>query len=553
MPLLCYLCLNTMKKIIFIYSIAILVAYCPLAAQNYFNEVYRTDTNVATIIRSIVPTDTAWYVTGVTTVNEPTRHNAGWFARINPNTAQIEAMKIYTDTLKKMEMWSDCLIATNQGELANTCISFKDHGFFLATFDSNGDTMMYKTYPSTPDNSFAVPSDIEQDFDNNYYVLTSVGEYINPPDSTKITLVKIAPNGEELKRWVFPSPDPYCTYKVPSDLYLLPNGHFLISAFVFGPCSVYYPPSDSCRARTWIFEADSLGNILHQYLSSAPDRYVMAAKLTLSRDGGIVFSGKETFIGQSNSYVVFRDRQYIGKLDSNYELAWEYTSKEPHLGYLSRSVEMADGSIWVCGKDKDRRGDTIEYRGILLKFSSDGDSIGRQKFYRLSYPYHSSLTDLWYDQASHFFQDMVMLPDSSLVLVGEIAVDYLSSPTAGYWGWVVHTDKYGCVESEGCFPVGLAQSPIPPWEAVRVAWCKVYPNPAHDYLTFDYQIPSQAVGQAVMIVSDPMGKEVKRMTLAELKGQLLWDTRSLPEGLYYYSLLFGKEQLASGSLSVVHQ
>ena len=536
-----------MKKIIFIYSIAILVAYCPLAAQNYFNEVYRTDTNVATIIRSIVPTDTAWYVTGVTTVNEPTRHNAGWFARINPNTAQIEAMKIYTDTLKKMEMWSDCLIATNQGELANTCISFKDHGFFLATFDSNGDTMMYKTYPSTPDNSFAVPSDIEQDFDNNYYVLTSVGEYINPPDSTKITLVKIAPNGEELKRWVFPSPDPYCTYKVPSDLYLLPNGHFLISAFVFGPCSVYYPPSDSCRARTWIFEADSLGNILHQYLSSAPDRYVMAAKLTLSRDGGIVISGKEIFIEQSNSYSVFRDRQYIGKLDSNYELVWEHTTMGNNMGYFSRSVEMADGSIWVCGSMRsyiNATEDTLRELGWLVKFSATGDSLEAKSYDRLV-EWMSSNSGVG-DAAAHLFQAMVMLPDSSLVMVGEIMDQVLASPIAGYWGWVVHTDKYGCVESEGCFPVGLAQSPIPPWEAVRGAWCKVYPNPAQDYLVVENNGLEKS---ATFVLYDVMGTRVLSLIS---HNQSVVSVEHLPSGVYLYQFVNPQNQiLQQGKVSIV--
>ena len=548
MPLLCYLCLNIMKKIIFIYSIAILVAHYPLAAQNYFNEVYRTDTNVATIIRSIVPTDTAWYVTGVTTVNEPIRHNAGWFARINPNTAQIEAMKVYTDTLKAMEMWGDCLIATNHEELATLSRSITDHSFSFAILDTNGDTMLYRAYPSTPANSFALPTDIKQDFDNNYYVLTSVGAYINPPDSTKITLVKIAPNGEELKRWVFPSPDPYCTYKVPSDLYLLPNGHFLISAFVFGPCSVYYPPSDSCRARTWIFEADSLGNILHQYLSSAPDRYVMAAKLTLSRDGGIVFSGKETFIEQSNSYVVFCDRQYIGKLDSNYELAWEYVNRDVVSGYFSRSVELNNGNILVCGSALaylNVAKDSVQESSYLVLFKPNGDSIGSQKYHHIE-DWQPISNNRHRDWASHFFQDMVMLPDSSLVMVGEIMDQWLASPTAGYWGWVVHTDKYGCVESEGCFPVGLAQSPIPPWEAVRGAWCKVYPNPAQDYLVVENNGLEKS---ATFVLYDVMGTRVLSLIS---HNQSVVSVEHLPSGVYLYQFVNPQNQiLQQGKVSIV--
>ena len=83
----------------------------------------------------------------------------------------------------------------------------------------------------------------------------------------------------------------------------------------------------------------------------------------------------------------------------------------------------------------------------------------------------------------------------------------------------------------------------------------VYPNPAQDYLTFGYEIPSQAVanGGATLLLLDASGKTLQSMTLAELQGEKTIDTRSMPDGLYYYSLLFGKEQLASGSFSVVHQ
>ena len=83
----------------------------------------------------------------------------------------------------------------------------------------------------------------------------------------------------------------------------------------------------------------------------------------------------------------------------------------------------------------------------------------------------------------------------------------------------------------------------------------VYPNPAQDYLTFGYEIPSQAVanGGATLLLLDTSGKTLQSMTLAELQGEKTIDTRSMPDGLYYYSLLFGKEQLASGSFSVVHQ
>ena len=80
----------------------------------------------------------------------------------------------------------------------------------------------------------------------------------------------------------------------------------------------------------------------------------------------------------------------------------------------------------------------------------------------------------------------------------------------------------------------------------------VYPNPARDYVSFAYQLPSKvaAGGGAMLIVSDVTGKTIQEITLTNLQGETVVDTRNLPEGLYYYSLLFGTEQLASGTVSI---
>ena len=534
-------------KTIILYLTAVLTVGLPVSAQNYHNEVYRSDSNNGSLLRSIVVTDSAWYISGVTTVvADAMSQNFGWFIRYNPNEGSVVSQRIYGDINKPMKIWTDALIATKEGNLACTGIDFGRS--FFALLNTGGDTLAYKLY-AIPNDTSAYATQIKQADDGNYYIVAAVsitGTSLDP-ESTRVCIIKISPSGDILKQHNFAFPDPICNaFMGSSDIEILPNGHFIVSAVGGGFCGAYHPPLETCRTRTWIFEADSLGNIVNQYLSPETDRYIDARKLTLTHDGGILFSGTEEFIGESVGTIYFSPHQYIGKLDSNYELVWEYTSKEPHLGYLSRSVEMADGSIWVCGKDKDRRGDTIEYRGILLKFSSDGDSIGRQKFYRLSYPYHSSLTDLWYDQASHFFQDMVMLPDSSLVLVGEVVVNYIPSPIAGYWGWVVHTDKYGCVESEGCFPVGLAQSPIPPWEAVRVAWCKVYPNPAQDYLVVENNSLEKS---ATFVLYDVMGTRVLSLIS---HNQSVVSVEHLPSGVYLYQFVNPKNQiLQQGKVSIV--
>ena len=80
----------------------------------------------------------------------------------------------------------------------------------------------------------------------------------------------------------------------------------------------------------------------------------------------------------------------------------------------------------------------------------------------------------------------------------------------------------------------------------------VYPNPARDYVSFAYQLPSKvaADGGAMLIVSDVTGRTIQEITLTNLQGETVVDTRNLPEGLYYYTLQFGAEQLASGTVSI---
>ena len=450
-----------MKKLLIVTCLCL--TCLSLTAQPYFNQLYRTDTNTATIFRSIVATDTAWYVTGITLVTEPVPHNAGFFARLS-TTGNVEELKIYTDTLRPLEMWDDALMPTNDGHFVVTGRNPIENNSFLAVFDNNGDTLLYTCHNDIYPNSVTRSTQIKEDDQNNYYIL-AVSGIIYKPDSTRITVIKTDPTGNETNQFDFQSPDPFCIFMTASDIQLLPNNHFIVSATIYGQCPFYYPPDDSCRGRTWIFEADSLGNIVWQYLSPALGRVVMAPKLTLTQDGGIVFSGHETFLVQSGLYIAFNERQYIGKLNSNHQLAWEYTNPNTGPAYFSRSVELADGSILVCGSSIQYMNvaqDTIRKLAYVVKFSANGDSLGHQQYERLTDWIYIG-NNIYQDMAEHRFQDMVMLPDSSLVMVGEIIDGWTPSPTAGYWAWVVHTDKYGCVEQEGCFPVGIQEaSPLPP-------------------------------------------------------------------------------------------
>jgi len=79
---------------------------------------------------------------------------------------------------------------------------------------------------------------------------------------------------------------------------------------------------------------------------------------------------------------------------------------------------------------------------------------------------------------------------------------------------------------------------------------KVYPNPATDYVNFDYELP-EYVRNATVVITTMTGKVVQQFDLKETKGQVLWDTRTIENGIYFYALKQGTTTLASGKVSII--
>jgi hypothetical protein len=79
---------------------------------------------------------------------------------------------------------------------------------------------------------------------------------------------------------------------------------------------------------------------------------------------------------------------------------------------------------------------------------------------------------------------------------------------------------------------------------------KVYPNPATDYVTFEYKLP-EYVEQSTVIITSITGKVIKEFDLKDITGQILWDTRTIENGIYFYALKRGDKTLTSGKVSIM--
>ena len=63
----------------------------------------------------------------------------------------------------------------------------------------------------------------------------------------------------------------------------------------------------------------------------------------------------------------------------------------------------------------------------------------------------------------------------------------------------------------------------------------VKPNPAGTWASFEYKLPG-ATSQGVLSIYAASGKSVLSVELENSEGQYMWDTRTVPNGVYYYTL-----------------
>ena len=67
---------------------------------------------------------------------------------------------------------------------------------------------------------------------------------------------------------------------------------------------------------------------------------------------------------------------------------------------------------------------------------------------------------------------------------------------------------------------------------------RVYPNPAKEWVTFNYTLPHDA-NSGIISISDMAGKEIQRFAVSGKQGQQVWDIRNVKSGVYLYTITSG--------------
>jgi len=78
---------------------------------------------------------------------------------------------------------------------------------------------------------------------------------------------------------------------------------------------------------------------------------------------------------------------------------------------------------------------------------------------------------------------------------------------------------------------------------------KVYPNPAANTVTFSYDAPN-TTGNLLLTVNNIFGQTIQQFPLTSKAGQLQWNTSTLADGLYIYTLTDQNNVLQIGKLVI---
>ncbi len=261
-------------------------------------------------------------------------------------------------------------------------------------------------------------------------------------------------------------------------------------------------------------KTDLLGNVLWEYnyndyneiISSYNGHYIIS-KLN---NGDIVSAISIDYEPASSSPIDWYSKVVVNKIDvENDSLYWEHEylyDFESENGGISKILPSQDGGMVIMGGDFNV--DQIKW---LLKI----DTLGNMEWHKHYY----------YGMGGDYFNtgfDLEQCSDGGYLMVGKYS-DW-NLPGTLPRSWMIKIDACGDVEWNGCLPVGIGDIEIQP----KLAFV-LYPNPAQDYVTLEFDDYRLSVEE--VMVFDMMGRLV-RQVYVESNGSIVIDTRSLDNGLY---------------------
>lgn len=281
--------------------------------------------------------------------------------------------------------------------------------------------------------------------------------------------------------------------------------------------------------QTWIFNVDTTGNFINQYLSALPGREFGPSAIVLNNDYGLTFiSLREKYQASSNSYT---GRAFTAKLNNQLQLEWDSIyGQESHWVAPRDMVQKPDGRLFSCGEIGISSGTLNLYYGWLNAHTPTGGHLW-QRFYL---PFGDGELEQGQLDAIRAH------PDGGFVMAGQ-ARAYGPSIAKGQHAWLLKVDSLGCLVP-GC-AVGIKELTPEP------VYLKVWPNPAQGEAFVLYK-SAQELPEAYLVLTDMLGRERRRAPAPETDAQYHLRLHDLEAGLYVVQLWHQGRLLAKEKLMV---
>lgn len=269
----------------------------------------------------------------------------------------------------------------------------------------------------------------------------------------------------------------------------------------------------------WLMKLDSSGNIEWQNCYGGSD-WDNITQIICTSDGGYLCSGNTS----SNDGQVFGNHGdtdlWVIKLDSLGNLLWQKCFGGSDQEFPNIFKPTSDGNYLIGGQSHSSDGDVSgnhsapDYQdGWILKIDPSGNLIWQQCFG---------------GDENEVVSDVLELENGKYIILG-------STSTSDNTGDVI------CDSHVGLGAVWLIQATDTTYAGIYSMnnsniKISLYPNPAVNTITFDYQLPPFAKRTSLKIING-LGKIISTFLLPDNQGKLMIDIQSYPPGIYGYTLV----------------
>lgn len=488
-----------MKKLILVLGL------CPffLLGQNTFN-VQSNYGNPFCILRSILPTDSCYYVTGI--ITDSTNSIGNIFIKFDLDGNAVFSKELISST-HYYQTWFSELIPIDDGSMVEVGLIL-DSLVRGAVFKYNdqGDTILTKTYLSPyPDNEIFVPFDIVELPNGGYAVLNAV-EMADLNNEILITYMNDTFGIQSSKLFGSNSDE------ILGSMLLANEGGLIIGSNRANTniTNVNY------KSRTYIFGVDSVGNVQWEYLSPNNQLQDVAHSMVRTDDGGLVVASGKGIEEVFGGIGFLNWHGYIFKLNASHQLVWgrQFRGKNPSPSNALRKLLRAnDGSGFVAyGMIDEDVSDGIERTGSwMVKVSNHGDSLWARYY---------TFFDGHYRQPDPI--DFKATPDGGYIVCGQ------TNEGNSDWGWLMKLDSFGCL-IPGC---NANDGPNATGEERAVLKLAIYPNPASDFLNFELRTARLLTGASFRII-DIDGRVIKELKGGSQHETFIVPVRDWADGVYW--------------------